>query len=398
MGSDTTARSEAVLGASAEKPPKAWWIAGAALAIVGAIAFGVQMANQTMAGASQYPWGFYIAMFYAAASAGAGLLVVAGFARWMDCLSDRTMTRLYAIACALLVGASVLIVVDLGNPLAIMLTYASANPASPVFFDAVILPLCIVFALAAALTPKKSETVARVFALVGIIVGFALLGIEAWLLTTCSGKDAWGVLLGAAPALVQAATLGIAVVVLTQPSGRAWRALLGGITLVMAASLVFDVVLNQNAATVLGSQLSAIAATPLFWVAAACACAGAAIALVSGKAQPVRVSATCAILSVPLFKLAIFQGTQSVVAIDELEAAGAFAFQPMELVVALGAVGVGVLAFAVLTAARAALEARARRSAAAPASTTAAAAAPASPGVPAAAIPSPADDQEVQAL
>ena len=128
-------------GAAIAPPPRAVWVAGIVLAVVGAAAFAVQMANQSMAGGSHYPWGFYIALFYAAASAGAGLLMVAGIARWAGAIGARDMGVLYAVACALFVVASVLIVVDLGNPAAILLTYASANPASPVFFDAIVLPL-----------------------------------------------------------------------------------------------------------------------------------------------------------------------------------------------------------------------------------------------------------------
>ena len=334
-------------GAAIAPPPRAVWVAGIVLAVVGAAAFAVQMANQSMAGGSHYPWGFYIALFYAAASAGAGLLMVAGIARWAGAIGARDMGVLYAVACALFVVASVLIVVDLGNPAAILLTYASANPASPVFFDAIVLPLCIAFAVAAALFAGKGEAAGRTFALAGVVAGLALLAVEAWLLTTCSGRDAWGVLLGAGPALIQAAALGIAIVVLCGPARRGWRALLAGAALVMTASLVFDVVLNQGDGTVLGAQFAAIAASPLFWAAAVMGLAAVVLlALPAASALVARVAAACAVAAVPLFKLAIFQATQSVVPLAELEAAGAAPFNAMELVVFAGAVGVGTLVYA----------------------------------------------------
>lgn len=335
-------------GGAIAPPSKIVWIVGAALIVAGALAFGIQMANQSMAGGSQYPWGCYIALFYAAASAGAGLLMVTGVARWAGAVEARFASVLYAAACALFVVASVFIVVDLGNPTAILLTYASANPSSPVFFDAIVLPLCIAFAIVAALFAGKSEPAGKAFALAGIIVGLALLGVEAWLLTTCSGRDAWGVLLGAGPALIQAATLGVALVVLYEPEHRGWRALLAGAALIVAASLVFDVAFNQGTGTVLSSQFAAIAASPLFWIAAA-ACLAGVVLLAAPAGSPVvpRAAAACVVASVPLFKLAIFQATQSIVPLAELEPAGAAPFDFMEVVVCAGAVGVGIIVYAV---------------------------------------------------
>lgn len=327
--------------------PRAAVIAGAVLALVGAGAFAFLMANQELAGTSQYPWGFYIALFYAAASAGAGLLVVAGIARWAGLLGPRETSLLYAAACASFVVASVLIVVDLGNPANIMLTYLSANPASPVFFDAIVLPACIVFAIVAALLSSKSGGAGKGFAIGGIVAGCALLAVEAWLLTTCSGRDAWGVLLGAGPAFLQAATMGVAAVVLLDPEKRGWRALLAGTALVMTASLAFDAVLNQGAETVLGRQFAAIAASPLFWAAVAAGLA-AVVALAAAKGSPLgaRIAAVCAIVAVPLFRIAIFQATQSVVPVAQLEAAGAAPFDFMEVLVFAGALGIGLLVYA----------------------------------------------------
>lgn len=342
------AKAEGEPGGVIVPPPKALWIVGAVLTVVGIAAFGMQLANQSMAGGSHYPWGFYIALFYATASAGAGLLIVAGIARWAGVIEPHTMCVLYATACALFVVASILIVVDLGNPTAILLTYSSANVGSPVFFDAIVLPLCMVFTVVAALFSVKNEVAGKTFAVIGVVAGFVLLGVEAWLLTTCSGRDAWGVLLGAGPALIQAVTLGVAVVVLTNPSCRGWRMLLAGVALIMAASLVFDVVFNQSASTVLGSQFAAIASSPLFWIAVVAGLATTVLLAISNVSPVlVRVAATCSIVSVPLFKLAIFQATQSIVPIAELESAGAMPFDFMEVVVFAGAVGVGIIVYAV---------------------------------------------------
>lgn len=335
----------AARGAAVTPLPRIWWIVGAVLAAVGIVAFGMQMANQSMAGSSEYPWGFYIALFYSAASAGAGLLVVAGIARWSDLLEGEQVSMLYAGSCALFVVASLLIVVDLGNPVAVMLTYASANPASPVFFDALVLPLCLVFSIVAALL-ARNKAAGRLLAVVGIVAGLALLGIEAWLLTTCSGRDAWGVLLGAGPALIQAVTLGVAAMVLLDPSRRGWRALLAGSALIMVASLVFDVALNQGSNTILGMQFAAIAASPLFWVATIVGVI-AVIALCVNVAPVVaRISALGVAVAVPLFKLAIFQATQSVVPLAQLEQPGSFPFSFIEVLVFVGIAGVGIIVYA----------------------------------------------------
>lgn len=328
--------------------PKPFWIVGAVLTVVGTAAFALQLAGQSMAGSSQYPWGFYIALFYTLASAGAGLLVVSGIARIGRLMNGDLMATLYAIACALFVAASVLIVVDLGFPQGVMMTYASANPASPVFFDAIVLPLCIAFTIAAALL-ARNRSAGMPVAAIGVVAGLALLAVEAWLLTTCSGKDAWGVLLGAGPALIQSCTIAVAVVAALVPSSRPWRALLAAAALITTASLVFDVVLNAGSGTVLASQFSAIAAHPLFWIGAACAVAAAIVALAApaASALAVRIAAALAVVAVPLFKLAIFWGTQSIAAIPELEAPGAAPFEPLELVVFAGAVGLGMLVYAV---------------------------------------------------
>lgn len=340
---------ETTLASGAAAVPKAAWIVGGVLAVAGIVAFAVQMANQTMAGASQYPWGFYIAMFYAAASAGAGVLVVGGIGAWAGIIEARQVSKLYAVACALFVVASILIVVDLGNPAGIFLTYTSANVASPVFFDAIVLPLCIVFTIVAALVVARGDAATKVVAAIGIVAGLVLMGVEAWLLTTCSGKDAWGVLLGAGPALIQAVTLAAAVVVCFAPASRGWKMLLAGASIVMVAALAFDVVLNGGSDTVLGQQFSAIGAQPLFWIAVVVAVVACVLALVAKTDLLARVAAICAIVAVPLFKLAIFWGTQSIVAIAQLEAAGAFPFDVMEVIVFTGALGIGVLVYNVAT-------------------------------------------------
>lgn len=348
MGIAATGSAQA--RAAASPPTRSLWIAGAVLAAVGVAAFAVQVAGASFAGSSEYPWGFFIGMFYAAASTGAGLLVVVGVACWAGALGAQLASRLYAVACAVLIAASLLIVVDLGNPAAILMTYASANAASPVFFDAIVLPLCIVFAVVAAVMTAKAAAAggaaSRAVAAVGVAAGFALLGVEAWLLTTCSGKDAWGVLLGAGPALLQAAALGVAVVAAADAERPLWRALLGALMLVVTLSFAFDVLLNQAADTVLGRQLAAIAASPLFWVAAVLGIGAALAAFASSRSAVVRAAAASAVVAVSLLKLAALAGTQSVVAIAQLEAAGAFPFNPLELAVFAGVVGVGVLAYA----------------------------------------------------
>lgn len=334
---------------SIDPPPKAVWIAGAVLAAIGIVAFGVQMAGQSMAGSSQYPWGMYIALFYTAASAGAGTLIVSGIARQAGFLDAAASRVLYAAAVALFVVASILITVDLGNPLAILLTYTSPNPTSPVLFDAIVLPACIVLCVLAALFSSASEAAGRAFALAGVVAGFVLLGVEAWLLTTCSGRDAWGVLLGAGPALIQAVTLGLALVMLVAPARRGWRALLAAAVLVMIVSLVFDALLNQDTGTVLGRQLGAVVASPLFWVAAVVGIAAVVLLAVPNVSESAmkQAAAVCAIASAALFKLAIIWATQSVVAVSELEAAGAAPFDAVEVLVFLGAAGIGVLVYAI---------------------------------------------------
>ncbi len=334
-------------GRRANDAPRSLWIAGIVLAAVGVIVFAVQMVGQSMAGSSQYPWGFYIAMFYTLASAGAGLLVAGGIACVGGFVDRDLMARLYVIACALFVSASILIAVDLGVPQAIMLTYASANPASPVFFDAIALPLCIVFTIAAALLVRERVAMLPV-AVVGIVAGLALLAVEAWLLATCSGKDAWGVLLGAGPALIQACTIAVAVIAAISPRNRAWCVLLAAGALVTASSLVFDVALNAGAGTVLARQFFAISLQPLFWVAAVCSLAAAitAFAAPSVGALAARVAAALAVIAVPLFKLAVFWGTQSVAAVSELGTPDAPSFNPIELAVFAGVVGIGMIAYA----------------------------------------------------
>lgn len=342
--------SSGAAGAMGAPSVRTLLIVGGVLAVAGVIAFAVQLAGQSMAGTGGYPWSTYIGLFYTAASAGAGLLIVAGLGRWGGFIPAAVAARLFGLACALLVAASVLILVDLGNPAAILLTYTSANVGSPVFFDAVALPACIVIAAAGAVViargPEERAGASGALALVGVLAGFVLLGVEAWLLTTCSGKDAWGVLLGAGPALLQAVALGAAMVALFIPKSRPWRLVLAGALLLTVVSTVFDVVLNQGTGTVLGLQLAAIASLPTFWLGAACGAAAAVALLVVEAPSAIRAAAALGIACVPLIKLAVLQGTQSVVAVSGIAAPGAFPFEAIELVVALGAVGVGVLVYA----------------------------------------------------
>ena len=326
------------------------WIVAGALAVVGVVAYALALSSQSMAGTSFYPWGLYIAVFYAAASAGAGVLIVTGLCRCFALFPAEVAARLFSCACALLVAASVLIAVDLGNPAAIMLTYLSANVASPVFFDALVLPLCIVVAVIAALVCAKSadatvSVAQKALAVASMVAGFVLLGVEAWLLTTCSGKDAWGVLLGAGPARLQACTMAVCVVACFVAPTKVWRALLGVLLLVTVGSFVFDVALNQGDATVLERQLAAIASEPLFTVAAVGGVAGALVALIGRSKGMLSLAAGLGLASVLLFKIAVIDGTQAVAAVPGLGNPGTFPVGFSEVLVVVGIAGIAVLVY-----------------------------------------------------
>ncbi|MEC4184877.1 hypothetical protein VJ918_08655 [Adlercreutzia sp. R21] len=334
-----------------ETPGRAWWIVGGLLTVMGIAAYGMALGSSSAAGTSSYPWGPYIVLFYTAASAGAGLLMVGGIARAARLMDGKRAAQLFAAACALLVTASVLIIVDLGNPAAVFLMYLSANTASPLFFDALVLPLCIAVAVAGAVVfaraPYRENVASTVAAVAGAVAGCVLIGVEAWLLAACDGREAWGVLLGAAPAFLQAAALAAAITVATGSFARPWRALMGALFLMVAASTGFDALLGQGADTVLGLQLAAIAASPLFWAALACAVAGGVAAFASNAPVVLRVAAALGAVAVLLVKLVVVWETQSVPAVAGAAPVGAFPFSGLELLVALGALGLGALVYAV---------------------------------------------------
>ena len=336
---------------SQSAPSRVLWIVGGLLAIAGIVAYGLSLGSQTVAGTSSYPWGPYIALFCTAASAGAGLLIVGGIARAARFVTAPQAAHLFSIACALLIAASVFIVVDLGNPAAVMMMYLSANTASPLFFDGIVLPLCIVVTVIGAVVFARSsarESAAdTAMAIIGAVVGFALIGVEAWLLTACDGRDAWGVLLGAGPAFLQSAALALAVMVLMGITAKPWRVLMAALFLMVGASLGFDVLLNKGADSVLSLQFAAIAANPLFTVALVAVLAAALVALVVASPLAARVAAGVGALAVLLFKLAVIWGTQAVAAVTGTTIFGAFPFSLTELVVAVGVVGIAVVAYAV---------------------------------------------------
>ncbi|WP_415535281.1 hypothetical protein [Dehalobacter sp. 4CP] len=311
------------------------------LFIIGIVSLIKQMVTGFDGYINHYPWGLYIGLFFTAAGGGAGLLIILGFGMLSGTIENSTSKQLYTCALAMFITAGCLIFADLGYPIGFYNMIISPNLSAPMNYDAIALLAAIIMSLLAAIKIKSDGAKSKNFAVAGIAIGIILLGVESWLVAVSVRQDIWAVMLGAGPALFQALTIGLAVVVLFH-NGGSWRnGLVMALFLVLTTQLIdlFAGIGNMNH---LGSQLTMLAKSYTFWISSLGMLACLLIGVLSSSKKTIAV---LTVFSIAMAKLSIIWAGQSSAALDQLTFTGEPHLVLSEILVVIGMIGLGALIY-----------------------------------------------------
>lgn len=131
-------------------------------------------------------WGLLVGMFFFFEAVGSGFLLVGAVKKHAGAL---------LVGVVAIIGACVMILMDLYHPAAAWRLFLTPNIGSPMFLDVLFSALCIVFGLALLVALRKgSESLIRIMSvLVAVVAVLFPLG-TAWLCTTLPGQQGWSTL------------------------------------------------------------------------------------------------------------------------------------------------------------------------------------------------------------
>lgn len=225
-------------------PIKGLWVL-LVLAIAGIAAWIYQLIDgmQVTGLGQQVVWGLYIAAFFTAAGAGAGLLALIGLNEFRPMIPSNRRTNMLWLALTTFVVAAILILMDIGNPLRAwrILTAFKFSAMMTWDFWALILAGLVTLAYLVFSTPvKPSSKPQRGLGVIAILVALALVVIEGLMLTELAARPLWGGIT-LASFLIGALIAGLALLFLITPikevsSLKIWMA----IALVSNLVLVFS--------------------------------------------------------------------------------------------------------------------------------------------------------------
>jgi len=245
------------------------WVATIVLLLAGLAAWIYQLsAGMAVTSYSQQVvWGLYIAGFFTAAAAGAGLLFLVGLSEFRPLVNLEYRSRLLMMSIASFVAAAFLILMDIGNPLQAWRLIIAFRFNVPMTWDFWLLLISGVIALVYLLFAGKQS---KLMGILGMVAAFALVIVEGILMASNSARPMWGGL-SIVGFLVGAVVAGIGLAMLVLPreealklsGGMAWG--LGiSLVLILAEVLAGAVSGNLRTAATLQEVLTG-SASPFFW-------------------------------------------------------------------------------------------------------------------------------------
>jgi dimethyl sulfoxide reductase membrane subunit len=245
------------------------WIATIVLLLAGLAAWIYQLSAgmSVTSYTQQVVWGLYIAGFFTAAAAGAGLLFLVGLSEFRPVVDLEYRGRLLMMSIASFVAAAFLILMDIGNPLQAWRLIIAFRFNVPMTWDFWFLLISGVIALVYLLVVGKQS---KLMGILAMLASLALVIVEGVLMASNAARPMWGglAILGF---LVGAVVAGLGLAMLILPKGEAHKLSNGmawalGINLVMILVEVLAGAVNGNlrtAATV--QEILAGSASPFFW-------------------------------------------------------------------------------------------------------------------------------------
>ena len=250
-------------------------IVGLAACIVGAVGWwgAVHSSPDVLELTESAQWGLLVGMFFFFEAFGSGFLLVGALRRHAGAA---------LVGVAGIMGACIMVLMDLYHPIAAWRLFLMPNVGSPMFLDVLFSALCIVFGgmLVVALRKDMPGLVRVARVLTAVVAVLFPLG-TAWLCTTLPGQMGWSVLELAAFFVAVGVCAGGAMVVFRMEKGRAFFvAALVGMLILGAADCGFLLYGTDESLSLLTLREVILGSyAPLFWgtqalLLAALVCAG----------------------------------------------------------------------------------------------------------------------------
>jgi molybdopterin-containing oxidoreductase family membrane subunit len=250
--------------------PLAGWIVLAVLAVAGLAAWGYQIARgmADVGLGQQVVWGLYIAGFFTAAGAGAGLLFFAGWNEFRGLLSKDERFKVLSLSLVSFIMAGILILMDLGGPLGAWRIAISGQWTSFMVWDFYLLLATGIVTLIAWLIARGGKG-SKILGILGMIFAVGLVLVEAWMLASQAAHPFWGGGLVVISFLLSAAivAVGLAFFILDKERIASLKKCLTyvvGASLVLVAAEILTEALAGEPRT--REVVKLVVASPLFWL------------------------------------------------------------------------------------------------------------------------------------
>lgn len=253
----------------AQAVPLSGWAASIILTVAGLAAWIYQLvAGMSVTGYSQQVvWGLYIAAFFTAAAAGAGLLFLVGLSEFVPLAGLTRRKPLLMMSIASFVAAAFLILMDIGHPTQAWRLITAFRLNVPMTWDFWFLVIAGVVALVYLLSAGESS---RLMGALGIVASLALVTVEGILLASNASHPMWGGLT-IVGFLVGALLAGLALAMLVLPKDEALKlsnamAWVLGISLGLVLAEVLAGAVNANLHTIgMEEEVLSGLGSPFFW-------------------------------------------------------------------------------------------------------------------------------------
>ena len=293
----------------------------------------------------QIVWALYIAAFFSAIGAGAGLLFLVGLSEFVDLIPVEKRGMSLIAALSSFVAGGLLIMLDIGNPLQVWRILTAFRFSSMMTWDFWLLIVAVVVTLAYLFLAKKGEK-APALGVVGVVAAGAVVVLEGWMLSSMSSRPMWEGGATVVSFLLAALLGGVSLWVLTnqETGGQAvswFKAMLVVSLVVVAAEVLTRLVGGSPRASEEIMTVVSGTAAPIFWFQILVGL-GLPLALVLLGSQ-YKVAAGLALLGVLAEKSWLLVSGQ---ATSWLELpSGTYFFSLVEVVAVIGVVAIGVLVF-----------------------------------------------------
>jgi molybdopterin-containing oxidoreductase family membrane subunit len=250
--------------------PAGLWMAALlvlALAGIGAYIYQLIQGMGVTGLDQQVVWGLYIAGFFTAIAAGAGLLALRAVSVFIPLFTPQSRLRILTLSLASFIAGGLLIAMDVGNPLQLWRVVTALRFSSLLTWDFWLLAVAALIALVDLLGGARQS---KLLAGIEILAALAVVGAEGGMLSTLAARTLWAGGATLFSFLLSALIAGFALAIIALPKTQR---LVPALAITLVANLllvgaeVLVAALSQDARTV-GEIYHILVgqAAPAFWL------------------------------------------------------------------------------------------------------------------------------------